>query len=76
MPIIFKNEDSKIGFQLGQRFAHRSTNEPVEQLLVAALLELSQKEVEIGKLRYEMAKREREEAFRSACRRPGGNTEI
>jgi hypothetical protein len=43
MPIIFKNEDSKIGFQLGQRSAHRSTNELVEQLLVGALLELSQR---------------------------------
>jgi hypothetical protein len=73
MPIIFKNEDSKIGFQLGQRSAHRSTYELVDQLTdqikaeraqAAARLAEKQRELtvalrDLAELRYELAKRDR-----------------
>jgi hypothetical protein len=52
MPMIFKNSNSRLAFQYGQRSAHRSTSELVDQLqdqLAAARLELSQKEVEMPK---------------------------
>jgi hypothetical protein len=66
MPLILKNKADRIALQLARSSALRATDEVVRQLqdqLAAARLELSQKEVEIAKLRYEMAKREREEAF-------------
>jgi hypothetical protein len=80
MPIIFKNKDSRIGFQLGQRSAHRSTNELVDQLMdqiraeraqAAARLAEKQRELtatlhDLAELRYLMAKRYREETFASA----------
>ena len=69
MPTIFINRDSRLAFQCGQKSAHRLTSELVDQLqeqLAVARLELSQKEVELTKLKYEMAKREREKAFAEA----------
>jgi hypothetical protein len=77
MPIIFKNKDSRIGFQFGQRSAHRSTSELVDQLQdqikaerAQAAVKLAEKQRELtaalhdlAEARYELAKRDREDAF-------------
>jgi len=69
MRSIFKNANSRFAFQVGQRSAHRSTSGLVDlqaQLQAERAQHyraLAEKECELAELRYQLAKRDRQDAF-------------